>query len=191
MQSDLILNFYKLSFKSPLNLHVILYFNATSNKFVIRLYKRPYAISYALTTHNFFLSTDLSSFMFLINPRGLKQIYFLNSWFAKKINSLICTFYAKIKFKGKGYRIYSSLNSRYTLTYVFGHSHLILLPLLLSKIFMLTKTKLLLISMNFQNLFFNIKKILATKPMNIFTSRGIRLSKQLVYKKTGKVSSYR
>lgn len=29
------------------------------------------------------------------------------------------------------------------------------------------------------------------RPINIFTGRGVRFSKQIVYKKVGKVSSYR
>lgn len=31
----------------------------------------------------------------------------------------------------------------------------------------------------------------SSKPINIFTGRGVRFSKQIIYKKTGKVSSYR
>jgi ribosomal protein L6P/L9E len=37
----------------------------------------------------------------------------------------------------------------------------------------------------------NAKALFKIKPINIFTSRGIRFSRQVVYKKTGKVSSYR
>jgi len=29
------------------------------------------------------------------------------------------------------------------------------------------------------------------RPINIFTGRGVRFNKQIIYKKTGKVSSYR
>ena len=55
----------------------------------------------------------------------------------------------------------------------------------------LSKTSVLMFGINFNDIlssgysFFNIKKI------NIFTSKGIRFSKQIIYKKTGKVSSYR
>jgi len=34
-------------------------------------------------------------------------------------------------------------------------------------------------------MFYNIKKI------NIFTGKGIRFSRQILYRKTGKISSYR
>ena len=34
-------------------------------------------------------------------------------------------------------------------------------------------------------------QIKSLRPINIFTGRGVRFNKQSVYKKTGKVSSYR
>tara|TARA_B100000795_G_scaffold73607_1_gene52083 strand:- start:7717 stop:7854 length:138 start_codon:yes stop_codon:yes gene_type:complete len=34
-------------------------------------------------------------------------------------------------------------------------------------------------------------QIKALRPINIFTGRGVRFNKQIIYKKTGKVSSYR
>ena len=35
------------------------------------------------------------------------------------------------------------------------------------------------------------QKIRKSKFMNIFTGRGVRFARQIVYKKTGKVSTYR
>jgi hypothetical protein len=55
----------------------------------------------------------------------------------------------------------------------------------------LTKTTILIFGLNYSEInkisykLFNIKKI------NIFTGKGIRFSRQIIYKKTGKVSSYR
>jgi hypothetical protein len=38
---------------------------------------------------------------------------------------------------------------------------------------------------------FKAKEFKQARPINIFTGKGIRFTKQIIYKKTGKVSSYR
>jgi hypothetical protein len=44
---------------------------------------------------------------------------------------------------------------------------------------------------NIKDIFFLSNAFFKIKPINIFTGKGIRFSKQIVYKKTGKISSYR
>jgi len=55
----------------------------------------------------------------------------------------------------------------------------------------LSKTSIFLFGFTTNDLLtagYNIKK---SKNINIFTGRGVRFSKQVIYKKTGKVSTYR
>jgi len=98
-------------------------------------------------------------------------------------------YFKKIKFKGKGYYIFK--NNRNTVTPQFGHSHRFYLYLYFAKVFFLSKTKIIIFGIN--KLSINKASIILKlmKPINIFTGRGVRFSKELIYKKVGKVSSYR
>jgi ribosomal protein L6P/L9E len=55
----------------------------------------------------------------------------------------------------------------------------------------LSKTKIFLFGLSKKDLFINGHQIRSIRPIKIFTGRGIRFSKQIIYRKTGKVSSYR
>lgn len=98
-------------------------------------------------------------------------------------------FFQKIKFKGKGYYLFK--NRRNTITPQFGFSHRIYVYSYSVVVKFLTKTKVFLFGLSKQDLLSSSYSIKAMRPINIFTGRGVRFSKQLVYKKTGKVSSYR
>jgi ribosomal protein L6P/L9E len=98
-------------------------------------------------------------------------------------------FFKKLKFKGKGYYIYK--NIRNTIALQFGYSHMMYIYSFFVTVKFITKTTILMFGTNYTSILkksyslFNIKKI------NIFTGKGIRFSRQIIYKKTGKVSSYR
>ena len=55
----------------------------------------------------------------------------------------------------------------------------------------LSKTSVLLFGFSKYDLMTVGHDFKSRKPINIFTGRGVRFSRQVVYKKTGKVSSYR
>ena len=97
--------------------------------------------------------------------------------------------FLKLKFKGKGYYIFK--NQRNTITPQFGFSHRIYVYSYSVVVKFLTKTKVFLFGLSKQDLLTSAYSIKAMRPINIFTGRGVRFSKQLVYKKTGKVSAYR
>lgn len=82
-------------------------------------------------------------------------------------------------------------NNRNTLALQFGYSHLLYLYSFFLNIKFLTKTTVLLFGINFNDMFFLSNSFYNIKPINIFTGKGIRFSRQIIYKKTGKVSSYR
>jgi len=98
-------------------------------------------------------------------------------------------FFLKLKFKGKGYYIYK--NSRNTITSQFGHSHRIYIYSVFISVKFLTKTTVFLFGSSKKDVLTTGYSIQKVKPINIFTGRGVRFSKQIIYKKTGKVSSYR
>lgn len=98
-------------------------------------------------------------------------------------------FFRKIKFKGKGYYIYK--NNRNTIALQFGYSHLLYLYSFFINVKFITKTSILLFGINLKDLEKKTNELVNIKKINIFTSKGIRFAKQIIYKKTGKVSSYR
>lgn len=98
-------------------------------------------------------------------------------------------FFHKIKFKGKGYYIYK--NFRNTIAPQFGYYHKIYIYSFFNKVKFLSKTKILLFGLVKTDVLTTAFELKAKRPMNIFTGRGVRFARQIVYKKTGKVSSYR
>ena len=95
----------------------------------------------------------------------------------------------KLKFKGKGYYIYK--NSRNTITPQFGHSHRIYIYAYFLSVKFLTKTTVFLFGSSKKDILTISHSIKNAKFINIFTGRGVRFARQVIYKKTGKVSSYR
>ena len=78
------------------------------------------------------------------------------------------------------------------LRFMFGHSHMnvVFVNSNFLKIKRLGKYKYFLKSFNEQNLNKISKKICKIKPINMYTKRGIRISKQIIYKRKGKKSTY-
>ena len=98
-------------------------------------------------------------------------------------------FFKKLKFKGKGYYIYK--NIRNTIALQFGYSHLLYLYSYYISVKFITKTTVLIFGINYSNLLLSSFSLYNVKKINIFTAKGIRFAKQIIYRKTGKVSSYR
>lgn len=98
-------------------------------------------------------------------------------------------FFNKLKFKGKGYYIYK--NTRNTITPQFGHSHRIYIYSYFITVKFLTKTTVFLFGSSKKDVLTTSFTIQRSKFINIFTGRGVRFARQIIYKKTGKVSSYK
>ena len=98
-------------------------------------------------------------------------------------------YFLKIKFKGKGYYIYK--NKRNTITPQFGYAHRIYKYTFFTSVKFRTKTSIILFGLLKNDLITAGKNIQSMRSINIFTGRGVRFSRQIIYKKVGKVSSYR
>lgn len=174
----------------PSNWNLILLKKKTTNLSYIYMYSSDY----------FFVLPFLSNFLFLKYDTQLNcllfNFFFKNNfysifWDYFKIifHSFSKIFFRKLKFKGKGYYIYK--NARNTIALQFGYSHLLYLYSFFLNVKFLSKTSILLFGINLKDVLFTSNLFYNIKPINIFTSKGIRFSKQIIYKKTGKVSSYR
>jgi ribosomal protein L6P/L9E len=133
---------------------------------------------------------DSSTKQVIVSPLFLSNQNSLYTHMLKLFyNNLTTLFFTKLKFKGKGYYIYK--NYRNTITPQFGYSHRLYLYSPHNYIRFLSKTSLVLFGLNVRDVSISAKKLFMWRPVNIFTGRGVRFSKQIFYKKLGKVSSYR
>lgn len=109
------------------------------------------------------------------------------------LNSVLLSFwkpsFTKLKFKGKGYYIYK--NQRNTITPQFGYSHRLYVYSFFVCVKFLSKTSIFLFGLVRSDILKAGFAIKAMRPINIFTGRGVRFASQIIYRKVGKVSSYR
>ena len=102
---------------------------------------------------------------------------------------MINTSFFKVKFKGKGYYLYK--NSRNTITPQFGYAHRIYFYSYFASVKFLSKTSVFIFGLVNKDICDAAYGIKIMRPINIFTGRGVRFSRQTIYRKVGKVSSYR
>lgn len=160
----------------------------------------PYTIIYAYSK-TYFFQFPLPTQHVGLNFTSQVQVatftqYYSNSFFLTFMNifnlvlySFFRVFFNKLKFKGKGYYIYK--NARNTITPQFGYSHRLYFYSFFVSVKFLSKTTIFIFGLSNKDIYLKSHQIQTSKPINIFTGRGVRFSRQVVYKKTGKVSSYR
>lgn len=131
-----------------------------------------------LVYRNFLIISNLNTFV------NYKYFNFIDVVFFSFSN----IFFKKIKFTGKGYRLYRSL--RNVLTLQFNHSHRIYQYFFLVSLIFLNKYTILFSSLRPNELNLKLYKLKSWRPANLYTMRGIRFTKQVVFKKVGKISTY-
>jgi len=169
---------------------IIIQKNFLPNYIYFYIYNLTYFFILPIVKTSLFLKYDYQTnnlnFKFLFN----NNFYSLFIKFFKIIfYSFSKLFFTKIKFKGKGYYIYKNL--RNTIALQFGYSHLYYIYSFFITVKFLSKTSILIFGINFNDLNLISYKLYNIKPINIFTGKGIRFSRQIIYRKTGKISSYR
>ena len=82
-------------------------------------------------------------------------------------------------------------NIRNTIALRFGFSHRVYTYAYFVSLVFLTKTSILVFGLNKYDIMTFSHKLFKIRPINIFTGRGIRFTRQIIYKKTGKISTYR
>jgi ribosomal protein L6P/L9E len=133
---------------------------------------------------------DASTKNVLINGLGANIIL---KFLEKMLNNLVFAFnrlwHVKIKFAGKGFKIKRRRKTK-SIKFFFYYSHINVVVLKKSKIKQRKKNKFIIKSWRPYNTILASKLITSIKNLNVYTKRGIRVSKQLVFKKTGKKSNY-
>lgn len=98
-------------------------------------------------------------------------------------------FFFKIKFRGKGYYVFKGKRS--TVTPQFGFAHRVYFYGFSICVKFLSKTIIFLFGLLKKDVLKFSHSFKQVKPINPFTGRGVRFAKQIIYRKTGKVSLYR
>ena len=136
------------------------------------------------------LKFEQQTSIFTFRHLGSSYCYFA---YLKALHALAARFYVpffrKIRFKGKGYYMYK--NARNTIAPQFGYAHRVYVYIPGACVKFLSKTKMIIFGLSKRDILLGAHGLCNVKPINIFTGRGVRFARQIVYKKTGKVSSYR
>lgn len=143
--------------------------------------------TYINTANNVYIDTENN--IINVSYTGVTD---MSAW-VNKLNSMFFAFnnyfFKKIKFKGKGFRLKIKKQKKIC-KFLFGHSHLMMVYIKNLKIQKCSKYKFNLKSVNKKFLTNMISKIIDIKPNNVYTNRGIREGRQIVYRRKGKKGSY-
>lgn len=109
------------------------------------------------------------------------------------LNNLLFSFnrlwHIKIKFAGKGFKIKRKRKTK-SIKFYFYYSHVNVIILKNAKLKQRKKNRFIIKTWDRFNLINTYRSIVAIKNLNIYTKRGIRVAKQVVFRKTGKKSNY-
>ena len=157
---------------------------------IFYLYNGAYFVNFILFTGSTHLSYDRQTSSVLLKKYDSSYTYLS---FLKSLNELISRFnkpfFLKLKFKGKGYYVYK--NYRNTIAPQFGYAHRVYVYSFANSVRFLSKTKVFLFGMSKTDILKTGHNLFYTRPINVFTGRGVRFARQVVYKKTGKIGAYR
>lgn len=198
MKNSTCLYFYRMDFYLPPSWDLI-FIDKSKYGEVDVLYVYLYNVSH------FFIFPLAKKFVSIKHDISVKslgfQFMFKNNYFNLFWNhfkilfySFSKMFYTKLKFRGKGYYIYR--NARNTIALRYGYTHLYYLYSSFISIQFMSKVSLVSKSVTMFGInpndilksacgFYNVRRI------SIFNGKGIRFARQIIYRKTGKVSAYR
>lgn len=174
----------------PHNLNFFIFEKEKKN--YIYIYNNTFYFSFFLKKDTFFFEKT-TNFIIIFNsyPNFRNEdILILEKKILQFLTCLLIYYKIKIKFKGKGLKITKYKNLR-GLKFFFGKSHMtyfIYKKILLKKI---RKYKFILLSINLKLLGKISKIITLIKPLNYYTKRGLRNSKECWYKRISKKTSYK
>lgn len=184
-------NFYKFNFHIPSIWELFIIKNNSNTDFLyVYIYSKsyffliPFAKKFLLIKFDTYVKSLIIQFFF--NNNFFKLFW---SYFKTVFYSFSRIFFKKLKFKGKGYYIFK--NYRNTIAMQFGYSHLLHIYSFFVAVKFLSKTSIFMFGINKINVNNRAFALFKLRPINIFTGKGVRFSRQIVYRKTGKISSYR
>lgn len=113
----------------------------------------------------------------------------ISKFLFKFLKSWDLYFFNKIKFKGKGFRMRFLKKNKFV-KFFFGRSHKTFIwfkKIMMKKI---NKYKFVLKGLNKNNVIWNSNLVTKIKPLNMYTLRGLRKTRQTIFKRKGKKGTY-
>ena len=157
---------------------------------LIYFYNEVYFINLLLSFNLKIRHFDIPTSSFSFDKYSLFPQWLL---YLRRFSTLLIRFTAphflKLRFRGKGYYLYK--NFRYVITPQFGDSHRRYFYAYLASVIFLTKTKIIVFGRSTLQVIQLSNALNTIRPINIFTGRGMRFARQVVYRKVGKISTYR
>lgn len=164
--------------------------HGSSTQTVLYFYSEFYFYNFSIPSKLRFLNFDKNLNLFAFTHSATPYCYYVALRALQlALNTFQKPFFLKIRFRGKGYYMYK--NHRQTIAPQFGYAHRVYVYAQACSVKFLSKTKILLFGLSKQEVLKTGHGLTHVKPVNVFTGRGIRFARQVIYKKTGKVSTYR
>lgn len=139
--------------------------------------------------NNYETDVYIDDFTKSISVNTLKNLFKQNS--LKNLNfelkNFFFTFFFKIKFVGKGFRIQSFRNKK-LMNFTFGHSHKMYMHLPLTFFKRISKQKYFFKMKRIELKNYLINKFKEVKPINKYTLRGLRITRTIITKRKGRKS---
>jgi len=180
----------KIILNLPMTINIVIWLKKTTNVVHIYLYNNTKEFKFYIKNENSVIKFDKNTNSLLLEKNWLNEH---NNKFSNFINNLLKSwdfyFFSKIKFKGKGFRI-RFLKKNKLVKFFFGRSHKTFI--FFKKIFLkkISKYKFILKSINKSKISVNSEMTRGIKPLNVYTLRGLRISRQIIFKRKGKKGTY-
>ena len=133
-------------------------------------------------------SIFFKKYSFYDNLFGVKKYNLIGTYILKFLNNFLYLYFIKLNYSGKGYRLYS--RRKFYIYPKLNYSHKLYLYSFNTITLVTSRWSLMFFSKSYSSIRNFIISIINLRPINIFTKKGIRLRKQIIYSKVGKVSSY-
>lgn len=146
---------------------------------------------YKIRNNNFFLGTAYTLYDNFNHIPTTKPIFYVKSnYIFQYLHYSYCVLWSRIAFKGKGFRI-RNFQSDLKLTLNFGHSHWDRIKFFKHWCFWKIRRQSYVI-VSYNNIFFHQFLLIFPhiKGINRYTKRGLRLQKQAIIRRFGKISQH-
>lgn len=162
----------------PLNMKFfIINYKGSLNCIIIYTYDRYISLQ-SQSIHYYKLSNTI-----VINGNKCLSEHIASNYLTNHLDEWDSIFIKKIRFKGKGYKIIKNKNVLYL---VFNRSHITWFLFFNVRCIKFSKQKYTFLYKNYKYLNNILNNIYSIRPLNLFTKRGIRFTRQKVFKKVGK-----
>lgn len=176
----------------------------SQEKYYMYVYNNRFYFLFNVNIHNFELQLNKSTLSVqrlskdsntlpLLTVSSFSQLNVLNR-VSKKLTAVFKSwdsyYFIKIKFKGKVYKLTKYKKNNLKLSFGRCHKTILAVRSLFLKKKKKIKNKCMIYGSSLKHINLSKCLIVNTRPISMFTQRGLRLSRQIVYRKIGKKSSY-